>query len=82
MANIYLHYCLDGWFQHVVKKHCGGEACLIRYADDFVCAFEREDDAERFYRVLGKLKTASGGKLPNFWGLSFAGGGTERGKRI
>jgi hypothetical protein len=49
-----LHYCLDEWFQHVVKKYCGGEACLIRYADDFVCAFERAEDAERFYRVLGK----------------------------
>jgi RNA-directed DNA polymerase len=54
LANIYLHYCLDEWFQHGVKKHCRGEACLIRYADDFVCGFEREDDAERFYRVLGK----------------------------
>jgi len=54
LANIYLHYCLDEWFQHVVKKHCRGEACLIRYADDFVCAFEREGDAERFYQVLGK----------------------------
>ena len=53
LANIYLHYCLDEWFQHVVKKHCRGEACLIRYADDFVCAFEREGDAERFYQVLG-----------------------------
>ena len=37
-----------------MKKYCGGEACLIRYADDFVCAFEREGDAERFYQVLGK----------------------------
>lgn len=54
LANIYLQYCLDEWFQHVVKKHCRGEACLIRYADDFVCAFEREGDAERFYQVLGK----------------------------
>jgi RNA-directed DNA polymerase len=54
LANIYLHYCLDEWFQQVVKKHCGGEACLIRYADDFVCAFERAEDAERFHRVLGK----------------------------
>ena len=54
LANIYLHTCLDEWFQHVVKKHCRGEACLIRYADDFVCAFEREADAERFYQVLGK----------------------------
>ncbi|MGZ9221364.1 MAG: reverse transcriptase domain-containing protein, partial [Anaerolineales bacterium] len=28
--------------------------CLIRYADDFVCAFEKEEDAQRFYEVLGK----------------------------
>ena len=54
LANVYLHYCLDLWFHKVVRKHCRGEACLIRYADDFVCAFEYPEDAERFYRVLGK----------------------------
>ena len=31
-----------------------GEACLIRYADDFVCAFEKEEDAQRFYEALGE----------------------------
>ena len=54
LANVYLHYVLDLWFHQVVKKHCKGEACLIRYADDFVCAFQYQDDAERFYRVLGE----------------------------
>jgi len=54
LANVYLHYALDQWFQKVVKKHCRGEACLIRYADDFVCAFENKRDAERFHRVLEK----------------------------
>jgi RNA-directed DNA polymerase len=54
LANVYLHYALDQWFQEVVKRHCRGEACLIRYADDFVCAFEYERDAERFHRVLDK----------------------------
>jgi len=54
LANVYLHYVLDLWFQKVVKKYCRGEACLIRYADDFVCAFEYQEDAERFYRVLSK----------------------------
>jgi len=54
LANVYLHYALDLWFHQVVKKHCRGEACLIRYADDFVCAFQYQRDAERFYRVLGK----------------------------
>ena len=54
LSNIYLHYALDLWFHKVVKKHCRGEACLIRFADDFVSAFQYQDDAERFYEVLGK----------------------------
>jgi group II intron reverse transcriptase/maturase len=52
LANVYLHYALDLWFHKIVKKHCRGEACLIRYADDFVCAFQYQTDAERFYRGL------------------------------
>lgn len=52
LANVYLHYALDLWFQEVVKAHCRGEACLIRYADDYVCAFQYEEDAQRFYRAL------------------------------
>jgi len=31
-----------------------GEASLVRYADDFVLTFERRDDAERVWRVIGK----------------------------
>lgn len=54
MSNIYLHYALDQWFEEVVKKHCKAKAYLCRFADDFVCAFECKEDAERFYRVLGK----------------------------
>lgn len=54
LANVYLHYVLDLWFHKNVKKHCRGEACLIRYADDFVCAFQDQKDAERFYSELGK----------------------------
>jgi len=52
LANVYLHYVLDLWFHRVVKPRCRGEACLIRYADDFVCAFQYREDAERFYREL------------------------------
>ena len=54
LANVCLHYVLDLWFEKVVKQHCRGEACLVRYADDFVCAFEEQADAERFYTVLGQ----------------------------
>ena len=52
LANIYLHYALDAWFEEVVKKYCRGRAYLCRYADDFVCAFQFQDDAERFYAEL------------------------------
>jgi len=52
LANITLHHVVDLWFQKVVKKRCRGEACLIRYADDFVTAFERREDAERFHQEL------------------------------
>ncbi|MCP3677999.1 MAG: group II intron reverse transcriptase/maturase, partial [Deltaproteobacteria bacterium] len=54
LANIYLHYALDVWFEETVKVHCRGAAYLCRYADDFVCAFESKTDAERFYHVLEK----------------------------
>jgi group II intron reverse transcriptase/maturase len=54
LANIYLHYALDVWFEQIVKSHCVGKAYLCRYADDFICAFTNEYDAKRFYKVLGK----------------------------
>jgi group II intron reverse transcriptase/maturase len=54
LANVYLHNALDMWFQKEVIPHCHGQAYLIRFADDFVCVFEYEEDARRFYEVLGK----------------------------
>jgi group II intron reverse transcriptase/maturase len=53
LANIYLHYALDLWFERRVKPRCRGVAMIIRYADDFVCAFQYQSDAEAFYRSLG-----------------------------
>src|SRR5919204_2626839 len=54
LANVYLHYALDLWFEKVVNPHCRGEVLLCRYADDWVCAFRLQEDAERFFRVLPK----------------------------
>ncbi len=60
LANVYLHYALDLWFERVVKRSCRGKAVLVRYADDWVCAFEHDDDAERFYQALpNRLKKFS-----------------------
>ena len=52
LANVYLHYGLDLWFEKVFQRSCTGEAFLIRYADDFVCGFGREEEAQRFYGEL------------------------------
>jgi len=54
LANIYLHYAIDEWFENVVKPHCDGDVMICRYADDFVCAFQYARDAESFYKVLPK----------------------------
>jgi RNA-directed DNA polymerase len=52
LANIYLHYALDLWFEKVVKPKLQRGAFLIRYADDFVCGFERESEAKQFEATL------------------------------
>lgn len=54
LANIYLHYALDLWFEKVYRKNCTGFARIIRYADDFVVCFQYKTDAERFLKELGK----------------------------
>jgi RNA-directed DNA polymerase len=54
LANVYLHFALDLWFEKIVKGHCKGDAMIIRYADDFVCAFQYRKDAIKFLKVLPK----------------------------
>jgi group II intron reverse transcriptase/maturase len=54
LANIYLHTVLDEWFARDVVPRLRGGAHLVRYADDFVMLFAREDDAKRIYEVLPK----------------------------
>ena len=48
LANIYLHYTLDLWFQRRFHASCTGPARVIRYADDYVACFRHEADARRF----------------------------------
>lgn len=52
LANVYLHYVLDLWFEHGIKKHFKGEAQIVRYADDFVCFFQYENEAKKFLELL------------------------------
>ena len=34
LANIYLHFVLDLWFEKVIKENCTGYCGMVRYADD------------------------------------------------
>lgn len=52
LANIYLHYVLDIWFEKRVKKENRGYCQVVRYADDFVCLFQIQKEGEQFYEVL------------------------------
>jgi len=54
LSNLYLHEVLDRWFEHTVKPRLQGRACMVRYADDVVMAFEQETDARRVLAVLAK----------------------------
>ncbi|MEK3993110.1 reverse transcriptase domain-containing protein [Robertmurraya sp. FSL R5-0851] len=52
LANVYLHYVLDLWFEKVVRKQCKGQAYIVRYADDFVCCFQHKSEAQQFFHSL------------------------------
>ena len=54
LANVYLHYVLDTWFERDVQPCLVGRAYLIRFADDFVIVFDNESDARRVMDVLPK----------------------------
>ena len=53
LANIYLHYVLDLWFQKKWRSHeVEGDTIIVRYADDFVVGFQHKRDAERFLNAV------------------------------
>ena len=54
LGNIYLHYVLDLWVASEVKPHLRGKCLFVRYCDDFIVGFERQDDAEWVMLLLGK----------------------------
>ena len=54
LANIYLHYVLDEWFENAAKPRLRGAAHEIRFADDAVLCFQYKEDAERVMEVLPK----------------------------
>ncbi len=60
LANIYLHYVLDKWFERTIKSRMRGYCILIRYADDFVVCFQYGREAKEFAKEL-KVRLAKYG---------------------
>ena len=52
IANVYLHYVLDLWFDYIKNRDFKGEMYMVRYADDFVCMFQYENEAHKFFNLL------------------------------
>ena len=52
LANVYLHYVLDMWFEEIVKPQLPGSAKLIRFADDFVIVFSNREAALQVTEML------------------------------
>jgi group II intron reverse transcriptase/maturase len=54
LSNIFLHYVLDEWIDQEVNPRMQGKTFIIRWADDFIIGFQREQDAYRVKTVLPK----------------------------
>ncbi len=54
LANVYLHYVLDDWYEQEVVPRMKRATTLVRYCDDFVLVFDDFLDCVRVQRVLGK----------------------------
>lgn len=54
LANIYLHYVLDKWFEEEVQPRLRAPSKLVRYADDAVIILWDPTDAQRVREVLPK----------------------------
>ena len=54
LANVFLHYVLDTWFEQQVKAYTKGYCELVRYADDYVCLVQYKEDANKIVSALYK----------------------------
>ena len=63
LANIFLHYVLDGWVKQWRRTRANGDLIIVRYADDFVIGFQYRNEAHQFYRELRQRLEKFGLKL-------------------
>jgi group II intron reverse transcriptase/maturase len=63
LANLYLHYVFDLWVCQWRKQRAQGEVYVVRYADDLVMGFQKEQDARALHSALAERLTQFGLEL-------------------
>jgi RNA-directed DNA polymerase len=51
LSNVYLHYVLDQWTDQW-RQDARGDVTIVRYADDAIIGFQREDEARQYLQDL------------------------------
>lgn len=54
ISNVFLHHVLDTWYAEDVRPRMKGMNQLVRFADDFLLLFSREEDARRVHKAIVK----------------------------
>lgn len=65
LANIYLHYVLDLWFEKKMRKELRGFVQMVRFADDFVIGTQHKSEAEEILKTLAERLKQFGLELAN-----------------
>ena len=52
IANVFLHYVVDEWFEKDMKPRMKGQGYEVRFCDDFVMLVQNKDDAEMILKEL------------------------------
>ncbi|MFH1877266.1 MAG: group II intron reverse transcriptase/maturase [Candidatus Omnitrophota bacterium] len=60
IANVFLHYVVDEWFEREMKPRMKGQGYEVRYCDDFVILVQNKDDAGKILRELKKRLEENG----------------------
>jgi RNA-directed DNA polymerase len=60
LANVFLHYVVDEWFEKGIKPRMKGHGYVVRYCDDFVILVQYKEEAGMILRELKARLEANG----------------------
>jgi len=64
IANMFLHYVVDEWFDKAMKPRMKGYGYVVRYCDDFIALIQYKEDAEMIHNEL-KQRLGDNGLVTN-----------------